>query len=128
MTDSLTQRGLSSSFLYFSLIPHNMFGYTVSGGPGGCRSLAFSWEYLLPGLRQLESQQTSADQGGEGQEDGDDLCDADEGCKDEAGDDGSELADAVQDAERRPSAESKTQRRIRGRRYWHKFKAAYHFG
>lgn len=74
------------------------------------QEFGFSREDFLPSFRQLQSHQTSADQGGEGQEDGDDLSDADEGCEDEAGDDGGELADPVQDAESRPSV-----RKQRGR-------------
>lgn len=66
-----------------------------------------SREDFLTGLRQLQRHQASADEGGEGQEDGDDLCDADEGRKDEAGHDGCKLTDPVQDAERRGSAEPK---------------------
>lgn len=71
------------------------------------QEFGFSGEGFLPGFGQLESYQTSADKGGEGQEDGDDLGDADEGCEDEAGDDGRKLADPIQDAERCPSAGSK---------------------
>lgn len=70
------------------------------------RGFGFSGEDFLPGFGQLQSHQASADEGREGQEDGDDLGDADEGCKDEAGDDGGELANGVQDAERRPPAGS----------------------
>lgn len=74
------------------------------------REFGFSRQDFLPGFRQLESYQTSADEGGEGQEDGDDLSDADEGCKYEAGKDGSKLTDPIQDPERCPSAEAQRQR------------------
>lgn len=54
---------------------------------------------FLPGFGQLKCQQTSADEGREGQEDGDDLSDADEGREDEAGDDGRKFTDPIQDTE-----------------------------
>lgn len=72
------------------------------------KEFGFSRENFLAGLRQFESQQTSADEGGEGQEDGDDLGDTDEGCKDKAGNDGRKLTDPIQDTESSPSAEWKT--------------------
>lgn len=78
-------------------------------GVGGHRSrkkFGFSGEDFLPSFRQLQSHQASTDEGGEGQEDGDDLGDADEGGKDEAGDDGRKFTDSVQDAERRPPVEA----------------------
>lgn len=59
----------------------------------------YSGKDFLPGFRQFKCQQTSADQGREGQEDGDDLSDANEGREDEAGDDGSKFTDPVQDTE-----------------------------
>lgn len=75
-------------------------------------SLAQDWNFIfhfsfffnsgkdfLPGFGQLKCQQTSADEGREGQEDGDDLSDADEGREDEAGDDGRKFTDPVQDTE-----------------------------
>lgn len=59
------------------------------------QEFGFSREDFLPGFGQLESYQTSANEGGEGQEDGDDLSDADEGCKDEAGNDGRKLTNPI---------------------------------
>lgn len=68
------------------------------------RQFGFSGEDFLPRFGQLERHQASADQRGKGQEDGDDLGDANKGGEDEAGDDGGKLADAIEDAERRASA------------------------
>lgn len=68
------------------------------------REFGFSRQDLLPRFGQLESHEASADQGGEGQEDGDYLGDADEGCEDEAGNDGGKLTDSIQDAECCPPA------------------------
>lgn len=59
----------------------------------------YSGKDFLPGFGQLKRQQTSADKGREGQEDGDDLSDADEGREDEAADDGRKFTDPVQDTE-----------------------------
>lgn len=69
------------------------------------QEFAFSRQDFLPGFGQLESHQTSADEGDEGQQDGDNLSDANEGCKDEAGDDGCKLTDPIEDTERCPSVE-----------------------
>lgn len=71
-----------------------------------------SGEDFLPGFGQLESYQTSADEGDEGQEDGDNLSDADECCKNGAGEYGSKLADPIQDAKRCPSAEQSRDMKI----------------
>lgn len=77
------------------------------------QEFGFSREDFLPGFGQLESQKTSADEGGEGQEDGDDLSDANEGSKDEAGNDSCKLTDSIQDTKRCPSAEpEETQRKV----------------
>lgn len=84
-------------------------------GACGLQEFGFSREDFLPGFRQLQRYQTSADESGEGQEDGDDLSDANKGCKDEAGDDGRKLADAIQDAKRCPSAGWKRGRKIKCR-------------
>lgn len=109
----LAQHGLSSLSFHFSLsryFPQKAFPrrYAVVEA-WRLQEFGFSREDFLPGLGQLESHQASADEGDEGQEDGDDLGDADEGCKDEAGDDGRKLANPIQDTERCPSAESKRQ-------------------
>ena len=70
------------------------------------QEFGFSRQDFLPGFGQLESHQTAADEGGEGQEDGDDLGHADEGCKDEAGNNGCKLTDSIQDTERCPPVKS----------------------
>lgn len=110
-------------FFFFFPVPHN-HGYTQNPSKPsfspckhehprynhGCGleaahgGFGFSGEDFLPRFGQLERHQATADEGGKGQEDGDDLGDADEGGEDEAGDDGGELADAVEDAKRRASA------------------------
>lgn len=81
--------------------PHYNHGCGLEAAHGG---FGFSGEDFLPRFGQLECHQAAADEGGEGQEDGDDLGDADEGGEDEAGDDGGKLANAVEDAKRRPTA------------------------
>lgn len=81
--------------------PHYNHGCGLEAAHGG---FGFSGEDFLSRFGQLKCHQAAADQGGEGQEDGDDLGDADEGGEDEAGDDGGELTDAVEDAKRCPSA------------------------
>lgn len=97
----------SSWFVSKRLLPPVSYCKCLCLGLPNRRTFGSSGEDFLPSFRQLQGHQTSADEGGEGQEDGDDLCDADEGRKRKAGKDGRKFTDPVQDAERRTSAESK---------------------
>lgn len=91
----------------FKLIPSTE-AFRLAAACLGPRRLqfGFSGQDFLPGFRQLEGHQAPADEGGEGQQDGDDLSDANEGCEDEAGYNGCKLTDPVENAERRAPVET----------------------
>lgn len=103
---TLRQNSAEPLFLIFLFsVPSSVFPPFCGAGHQSRKKFGFSGEDFLPSFRQLQSHQASTDEGGEGQEDWDDLSDADEDGKDEAGEDGCKFTDSIQDAKRRPPVE-----------------------